>query len=335
MNVSVQAARELVEASLVAAGFVRADAIVISGHLIDSELRGLAFGGLARALTVIEMRKAARGSERPITLLRETAVSAAFAGGEQVGYLVGQRVTEVAIAKARTSGLAVVGAHRTRYTGMFAYYLERIAEAGFAGMVAGSGGPIVAPEGGSQGRYSTNPIAFGFPSLSTPVIWDIGTAAVMLGDVVLKRRLGQLLDPGLAFDAQGEPTIDPGAALDGGAFKVWGGHKGSGLAMVVQLLGMMSGASVMPVGGVDCGFFMVVIDPGLLTDPHTFRHKVSDYAESLRTTRPINPSRPVRVPFERSAAERARRLQDDRIEVADEVYAALAAIRKAGPTLQA
>ncbi len=299
-----------------------AEADIIADHLIDCELRGLSFGGLPRALSVIDRLRDTSTPRRPITVLKESPVSASLDGGDQVGYLVGLRATEMAIEKARSTGLAVVGASKTWYTGMFSYYLERVTQAGFAGMIAGSGGQKVAPHGGTEGRFSTNPIAFGFPSDGAPVIWDIGTAGVMLGEVVLKERLGQELDEGLAFGPDGQPTRDPAAALKG-AFTVWGGHKGSGLAMVVQLLGMLAGQAAAPLSLRDCGFFMIVVDPALLGDAADFQARVAAYADSLRATRPLDPARPVRVPFERSSAERERRLAANAIEVPDLVYEGL------------
>lgn len=330
MKLAVGAARTLVEQALAAAGYTLAEAATITDHLIDCELRGLGYGGLARALSVIDRRKAADTPARPITLVRETPFSASYDGGDQVGYLVANQVTETAINKARTTGIAVVGANETWYTGMFSYYLERITAAGFVGMIAGSGGQIVAPEGGSEARFGTNPIAFGFPSDDAPIIWDIGTSNVTLAEVLLKMRLGESLAPGLAYDAQGTSTTTPAAALMGGAFAVWGGHRGSGLAMVVQLLGMLCGAAAAPNGLRDCGFFMLVVDPAALTSAEDYKTRVSNYAASLRATRPLDTAKPVRVPFERSRAERARRIADDTIDVADEVVAALTAMRELG-----
>ncbi|WP_029528114.1 Ldh family oxidoreductase [Polaromonas glacialis] len=322
MILTIVQARELVEASMVAVGHTQKEAEIIGDHLIDCELRGLSFGGLPRALSVIERIQATTTPRHAIQVIKETPVSVALDGGDQVGYLIGRMATDMAIDKARKTGLAVVSANQTWYTGMFSYYLEEITKAGFAGMIAGSGGRRVAPHGGTEGRFSTNPIAFGFPSTSTPVIWDIGTSAVMLGEVVLAQRLGQLLPEGVAFDPQGNPTRDPSAALEG-AFGVWGGHKGSGLAMVVQLLGMMGGASGAPRKTHDCGFFMLVINPELLSSAEDYKKRVKEFADSMRTTRPLDPARPVRVPFERSAADREKRRLEDRIEVADEVYEAL------------
>ena len=322
MRLSVSQARDLAHAAMQAVGHTPAEADIIADHLIDCELRALSFGGLPRALSVVERIQATPGSRRPMRVVKEGPTSAAIDGGDQVGYLVGQRATDMALEKARASGMAVVGAHETWYTGMYSYYLEQVTRAGFVGLVAGSAPQKVAPHGGTQARFGTNPIAFGFPADPTPVIWDIGTASIMAGEVVMHARAGTPPPEGIAFDKEGQPTRDALASAQG-AWTVWGGHKGSGLAMVVQLLGMMCGAAADPGGVSDCGFFLFVVDPGLLTSAEDYRQRVSAYADSLRSTRPLDPAKPVRVPFERSAAERERRRAADMVEVPDDTYQAL------------
>jgi LDH2 family malate/lactate/ureidoglycolate dehydrogenase len=330
MILSIADARALVEASMMAVNHTRDEAQIIADHLIDCELRGLGYGGLSRAISVIDRIRNTATPRRPITVLQESPVSASLDGGDNVGYLVGRHCTEIAIRKAATFGVAVVGASKTWYTGMYSYYLERITAAGYAGMIAGSGVQTVAPHGGTEGRFGTNPIAFGFPSTTTPVIWDIGTANLMIGEAALAKRLGEQLPEGRAFAPDGRPTRDPDEALKG-AFAVWGGHKGSGLAMVVQLLGMMTGQATSPGPQRDSGLFILVVNPQNFTSAEDFMQRVSEYSDSLRATRPLDPAKPVRVPFERSIIERNKRLAAGTIEVADAVHAALAKIAAGAP----
>ncbi|MBL8382371.1 MAG: Ldh family oxidoreductase [Burkholderiales bacterium] len=322
MHITIADARALVEAAMAAVGYDAAEAAIVADHLVDCELRGLGYGGLARALSVVERIRNTTTPRRPITVLQETPSTACLDGGDTVGHVVGLRATELALAKARQTGLAAVGASKTWYTGMYSYYLERITAAGFAGMIAGSGTQIVAPHGGTEGRFGTNPIAFGFPTAAAPVIWDIGTADVMIGDVALKARLGEPLPAGQAFDASGQPTCDAAAALRG-AFTVWGGHKGSGLAMMVQILAMMVGQVPSPAPQRDSGIFVLVVNPALFTSADEFRQRAAEYVQRVRDTRPLDPARPVRAPFDRSREERARRLAAGTIEVADKVVAGL------------
>lgn len=322
MWLSIEEARQLATDSMAAHGHTAAEAESIADHLIDCELRGLGYGGLARAVSIVEYLRTIRARRRPIAVLRESGCSAHLDGGNQVGYLVANKATELAITKARRNGMSAVGASKTWYTGMFSYYLERVTRAGFVGMIAGSGTQVVAPYGGTEPRFCTNPIAFGFPSAHVPVIWDIGTSAITYAEVVLSGRLGKPLPAGTAFDAQGQPTTDPAAALQG-ALSVWGGQRGSGLALSIHLLGMLAGQVNSTTPLEDCGFFIVVLDPALFGEPGEFAERVDDFAASLRATRPVDPQQPVRVPFERSDAERRRRLAAGRIEVAEVVVTAL------------
>ena len=323
MDLNIAAARALAANAMRAVGHTQGDANIIADHLMDCELRGLPFGGVARALSVAERIRRTAEPPRPVTVVQDTAATASIDGGDQVGYLVASRATDLAIEKARTAGLAAVGAHNTYYTGMFAYYLERVAKAGLVGMAAGSAPQMVAPHGGSEPRFGTNPIAFGFPSAGTPVIWDVGTSAVMHSDVMLRSRLGQLLPEGAAFDAAGLPTRDPTAAL-AGAFAVWGGHKGSGLALMVHLLGMMCGGAANPAGLRDSGFFLFVIDPRLMHPAADFEQAVSDYVETIRSSRAVDADQPLRIPFERSVAERQARIAQGTISIPDAIHDALA-----------
>lgn len=322
MRIAIAEAHGLVRDVMRGAGHDGLEATEIADHLIDCELRGLSFGGLARAVSVVERIHASPVPRRPMRVVRETPCSATIDGGDQVGYTVAAHATAIAIAKAGQQGIAVVGAHNTWYTGMFSWYLERITQAGLVGLAAGSGPQMVAPHGGTEGRFGTNPIAFGFPSAHGPVIWDIGTSEVMHGEVLLAARLGRPLMPGLAFDRAGRPTRNPVAAMNG-AFTVWGGHKGSGLALAVQLLGMLSGAAADPPGISDVGFFLMALDPGLLTPASEFRRNVTDYTQAVRAARAADPDCPVRVPFDRSSQTRAQTLAAGAIEVPDEIVATL------------
>ena len=115
-----------------------------------------------------------------------------------------------------------------------------------------------------------------------------------------------------------------------GAFAPWGGHKGSGLAIVVHLLGMLAGSPVMPPELAQFGFLIVTIDPGALTPAEQWKADVAAYADAVRAARPVPDGPPVRMPFDRSREERRRRLAEDAIDVADTVYEALQTIAGRG-----
>lgn len=325
MRISIPEARALLEAVMRQAGHTEAEAGVIADHLLDAELRGLRQGGLARAISIRERMARAKTARLPMRTEHETPVSARIDGGDNVGYLVGRHATEVAIRKARSSGIAMVAAHNTWYTGMLSYYAEMAVAQGLVTMIASNATAWVAPHGATEGRFGTNPLCFGFPSTGTPVIWDIGTSIIIHADAMLARRLGKPLAEGVAYDAEGHLTTDPVAALSG-ALVNWGGPKGSGLGLVVQLLGIMAGSTTIPLDLERFGCLIVMMDPQVLAPGDDLAAKVAEYVDWLHSARPLDPQVPVRVPFERSAQDRAQRLQEGFLEVPDVIHASLRAL---------
>ena len=325
MKLTIEEAQGLAHRVMRRLGHDEAEATIIAGHLVDCELRGIGYGGLARAVSIAERLGRTGDRRRPIAILHETPVSARLDGGDRLGYLVAHRATEIAIEKAEAAGIAVVGAGDTWYTGMLSVYAEMAAARDLVTMIASNASPWVAPHGGTEGRLGTNPICFGFPSEAEPVIWDVGTSAIIHAEVTLARRLGHELPEGVAYDGAGEPTRDPVAALSG-AFASWGGPRGSGLGMVVQMLGMMAGSAPMPPDLEGFGFLIVAMRPDLLGPADAFRRNVAAYADTIRATRPVPGGAPVRMPFDRSRAERARRLREGVVEVEDTIVATLRGI---------
>lgn len=319
MKLSIADAHALAEDVLVKIGYRKEEARIAAGHLMDCELRGLEYAGFARMLSIADRIERTGHSGREITITRETPVSAAIDGADKLGYLVGQRATEVAIEKAKASGISIVGANETWYTGMLSYYAEQATAQDLVIMIASNACAWVAPHGGTEGRFGTNPICFGFPSASDPVIWDIGTSSIIHAQVVLARRLGQTIPEGVAFDADGKPTTDPASAL-GGAFTAWGGPRGSGLAIVVQLLGMLAGSPMIPGELTSFGMVVMAMRPDLLTSLDDFKKEVAAYSDAIRSTRPVEGGGPVRMPFDRSRALREQRTREGFIEVPDAIH---------------
>ena len=197
-------------------------------------------------------------------VVRETPVSALVDGGNKVGYVAAYRGAEIAIAKAKASGIAIVGVHNSYYSGRNAYYVEQIVRAGLVAIHTASAKPHVLPPGGRRPALGTNPFSIGFPSANGPVIYDIGTASLMWGEVLLMARLGEALPEGVGFDADGNPTRDARAVAQDGGVAPFGGHKGYGLSFAIQALGLLAGAAL-PRGDVqDYGFLFIAIDPAVM-----------------------------------------------------------------------
>lgn len=319
MHLKLADARALAVAALKSLKFDDQMAAITADHLVDAGSRGVIFGSLPRILAIAEKLRDEGDRRRPIKTIRETPLSALLDGGDHVGYVVAHHATQLAVEKAKQSGIAIVGANNTYYTGLFSYYMEMATRENLVAMAIGNGPAVVAPEGAIEPRLGTNPISFGFPTTEDPVIWDIGTSAIMHGEVLLHRRLGERLPQGVAIDKTGAPTVDPTTALQG-AIKAWGGHRGSGLSIVVQMLGVMCDGPVITPGMREMAYLVLVVDPKLLMPLGSFPERAGALADAIRGARPTDPNKPVRMPFDRSAQKRRQAKRDDKLEVPDEVH---------------
>jgi LDH2 family malate/lactate/ureidoglycolate dehydrogenase len=305
ITLKVHDALSLGERALQRIGYSGEESRIIAASLIDAALSGYVSHGLPRILTIAEHPRT-KQPRRAVRIIHETPCSALVDGGNYVGFYAVHRAAEIAIEKARASRFALVGVHDSFISGRSAYYLEKIARAGFVGMMSACSAPVVVPLGGAAPALGTNPIAFGLPGEPHPYIFDMSTAATNHGDVILAKRLGEQLPQGLAVDARGLPTTDPVAALAGGIL-TFGGHRGYGLSVTIQALGLLAGVAL-PRGQVqDFAFLFVVFDPGLLVPPEQFKQQLAELLGRIRST----PTQPgvdeVRIPSERAFAEREKR----------------------------
>jgi LDH2 family malate/lactate/ureidoglycolate dehydrogenase len=245
-------------------------------------------------------------SRAPVRIVRETPVSALMDGGNNVGYIAAFRGAEAAVRKAKAGGIALVGVYNSYYSGRNAYYVEHIVKSGLIAIHTCSARPHVLPPGGRAPALGTNPFSVGFPSADGPVIYDIGTASVMWGEVLLMARLGQELPDGTGFDADGNPTRDAAQAALGGV-AAFGGHKGFGLSFTIQALGLLAGAALAHGDVADYGFLFIAIDPAVMLAPGTFPRQMAELVARIKATPRQAGVEEIRIPSERAFRERARR----------------------------
>jgi LDH2 family malate/lactate/ureidoglycolate dehydrogenase len=301
IRLTVPEAQQLGEATLRRIGYPADEAAIITDQLIENALCGYRFASLPRILAIAEDERTGK-PRTAVRVIRETPVSALVDGGNKVGYVAAWRGAEIAIVKARANGIAVVGVHNSYYSGRNAYYVEHIVRAGLVAIHTASAKPHVLPPGGRRPALGTNPFSIGLPSADGPVIYDIGTASMMWGEVLLMARLGQPLPDGVGFDADGRPTRDARAVEQGGGVAAFGGHKGYGLSFAIQALGLLAGAAL-PRGDVqDYGFLFIAIDPAMMLPD--FSAQMTDLVARIKAT-PRQPGvEEIRIPSERAFRER-------------------------------
>jgi LDH2 family malate/lactate/ureidoglycolate dehydrogenase len=322
-RLSVDDARTLALSALGRIGYTDDEARIISDHLIDAALRGYKFAGLPRILAVAEKMRV-RPERTQMSIVHETPMSAMIDGGGNVGYLAVQHATEIALDKARSSGIAVVGVHNSYYSGRSGYYVEQLTRKDLVGIHLCGAERTVVPHGGSRPALGTNPVCFGFPCDGDPLIYDTGTSAIMHGEVQMRERTGEPLPEGVALDEHGRPTRDAAAALRGG-FLPFAEHKGYGLSLCAQALGLLAG-SARPQGDlVDYGFFLLAFSPTLLMPAEEFKSALSGLIAEVKATPTVEGVDEILMPSERGGRQKTVNLEQG-IVVDEEVYRALQAL---------
>ena len=286
-------------------GYDETGATIITDQLIDNALCGYPFASLPRILTIAEEARNRQTRAEP-AIVRETASAALIDGGNTIGYIAAFRGAEIAAKKARETGLSIVGVYNSFYSGRNAWYVETIVKQNLVAIHTCSASPRVLPPGAKAPLLGTNPISIGFPSTNGPVIWDIGTASVMWGDVQLMARLGHPLPEGTGFDENGEPTTDASRVLKGGVAP-WGGHKGYGLSFCIQALGLIAGAALGRGVVNDYGFLFIAIDPGLTQPNNAFQTQMTELVDTIKALPKQDGVDEIRIPSERAFADRTRR----------------------------
>ena len=262
---------------------------------------------------------------RPIRLLRETEISAAFDGGNNVGMLALFHAAEATIRRSVSAhGMALVSVNDAWMSGRSAYYVEMIANAGLVAIHTAASSRLVAPPGGIEAVLGTNPVAIAIPSSRGPIVLDIGTSAFMMTEVLLRERLGEPLPEGVAIGPGGEPTTDAALARRG-ALLPFGGYKGFGLALMVQALGVLAGSGSEHPN--DYGYLFIAFRPDLIGPADVFERRVTELIERVKATPRQAGVDEIRIPSERAFRARERALREG-VEIDRRVFDALVAWRK-------
>jgi delta1-piperideine-2-carboxylate reductase len=139
--------------------------------------------------------------------------------------------------KARQNGIAILAIRDSHHLGALYLDIEPYAQAGFVALSVINSMAVVVHPGGNKPVYGTNPVAFAAPrGEGAPLVFDMATSTMAHGDVRVAAREGRSVPEGVGVDAKGSPTTDPSAILEGGALLAFGGHKGTAIALMVELL---------------------------------------------------------------------------------------------------
>jgi len=225
-------------------GLSSQNARLTAENLLFANLRGVDSHGVIR-LKIYADRLRAGGFKPKVQakVVAEQASAALIDARHGVGQVAASAAMKLAIRKAKKTGMAVVSVRNSNHFGASAFYAMQAVEQGMIGFAATNAGPTMAPTGGREGRLGNNAMAIAVPARkSPPIVLDMATGAAAWGKIFVAQQEKRKIPMTWAFDKNGVPTDDPNAAAHQGLIQPFGGYKGYGLSLLIDILtGVLSG----------------------------------------------------------------------------------------------
>lgn len=294
------------------------EANLIKDVVLFGELSGKSSHGILRLLKE-NYGVFTDGIEAKPKIIKKTNVSSLIEGNGNVGMLVGSLAMREAIRLAKVHSIGVVGTKNSiNTTGSLSYYCEKIAKENLIGIIftQNTTGMRMAAFSSKKGLFGTNPLAFGIPSIPHPIIFDMSTSAITYGEIVKLKNEGKTLPQNVALDAEGNMTQYPAKALEGATLPFDNSYKGSGLAMMIEILAAVwTGASFSDMSNEDgWGNLYIALSPNLLSDVDTLKRKTQQMIQIIKDT-PTRTGKKIRLPGEHTLKIRDKHLKKGEIEV--------------------
>lgn len=330
VTVSVEEARLTTKQALQKIGWDDEDASLQAEIMTAAELCGNN-QGLVKMYQP-EMMAPAPDAAKP-TIERDTVASAVVNANQAPGMLAAVMAADLAVSKIESSQLpiSIVSAYNTSTSsGQLAFYVERIARKGLIGIALANSPEFVAAAAGGKPVFGTNPLAVGIPtSMDYPFTFDMATSAIALFGVLTSKSKGEPLPENVAYGKDGNYTTNANEVMNGGAIATFGGHKGAGLALCVELLaGALSGGAVLgecesKKAAKSWGHTMIAIDPNALVDD--FPSKADSIIATVKAS-----GDDIRIPGERSARTAMERKEAGVMPIPEKIWASIQHTAKHG-----
>jgi L-2-hydroxycarboxylate dehydrogenase (NAD+) len=317
---SVAAMLAFTRDALVACGVPDTDATTAAKAMIEADITGFDAHGIFRLGMYVAGLKSGRvNAKAHIKPLQRSLSTALVDGDNGIGHLVMTYAANLAVELARQSGVGWVGARNSNHAGAAGIYAEIPVAQGMVGIYAAvSTANHMGLWGGSEALLGTNPIAIGIPAgKDAPVVLDIATSVASFGTIRQYAVSGTPMPEGWVVNSKtGQPITDSKKVSEGVLLPI-GGHKGSGLALIIGLLaGVLNGAAfgrdVVDFTGAgseptNTGQFVIALDVSRFISPQLFASEMDRHLAELRESPTLPGFEAIRLPGEERRRRRADR----------------------------
>jgi hydroxycarboxylate dehydrogenase B len=313
---------DAIRAIVKAGGSSDREAELVSTNLVEANLKGHDSHGVGMIPRYVQsVVNGGLAVNAHVKIVLDTGPLLTLDGLTGYGQVIGHEAMELAAERARSNGVCLVGLANAHHIGRIGHWAEQCIDHGLVSIhfVNVISRPIVAPWGGSDARHGTNPFCVGIPRRGKdPIVLDLATSKIAQGKTRVAHNKGVSLEPGTIIDNTGHPTVDPRYTVvpPYGAILPFGDHKGSGLALVCEILGgALSGGQVVkgPSDGkhnVINGMLSIVIDPDKLGTGENLAREVESFVAWHTGSPPAPGIDRVRIAGEPERETRTKRLAE-------------------------
>ena len=294
ISLSLDEIYQLANKTLIANGCDEENANILSDTIMRAERDGSLSHGLFRLPAYVASLKSKKvnGKARPEVKKISPSVIRVLGNHAFAPMVLKVGLPEL-IKLAKETGVAILAINNSHHMAAMWPETEAVAEQGLVAFACTSYKPMVAPAGAKKALFGTNPISFAWPRPGkTPVVYDMATAAMAMGEVQVAAREGHKVPIGTGLNKDGKETTDPNEIVKGGVLLPFGGYKGSGIAMMVELLaGALIGETFSyetaakdnkdggPPSG---GEFILAMSPEKIAGPHWYKHS-NEFFEKMKS----------------------------------------------------
>lgn len=340
-RVNVQELTDKVRRAFLGVGVSEEIADTMAEVLVDTEMKGVFTHGIIRVPNYVRcIREGGIKPAADLDILSETPTMAHVSGHGGLGIPIAKAAMKIAIKKAKECGIGIVSVKASHHLGAVGYYANMAAEEGLIGMTMSNGNPMLAPTGSCEKKLGNNPFAYATPAGKYgTVLYDIAISATSDMKIIDMNKKGLTLPEGWLINSKGEPTTNPADYLAGGVLIPFGGYKGYGLALMVELLTACLGCSGMThevaawnrtpkEDGGNVGHFLMAIDPKAMTGEDGFAKRAEELIDQMKASKLANGATEILYPGEKEKIKKAECLRTGYVDVNDDSLAALDALLK-------
>ena len=322
------------------AGVKESDAELLVEVLTDAQMKGILTHGYLRVKRYFDcLMSGGISPDCKISIVSDTPSWACVDGGGSLGIVIAQKATQLAIKKAKETGIGIVNVKNSHHLGAVGFYAEKCADEKMFSIAMSNGDVLIAATGSKEKNIGNNPFAYCVPAGKYgKILYDVAISVGSDMKIIQMEKEKKPVPDGWMIDKNGVPSNNPSDYLAGGVLLPFGGYKGYGLALMVEsFAAVLSGSAVTknvhawnntPNTSGDVGHFIMALDISKMGNPDDYEKRVEGIIDEIKSAPLADGADKIYYPGEKELTARKRCLDEGEVFVQDDILAEIEELEK-------